>query len=31
MMSSFSNWGCVVKGCFERGIYLKGQIAFEGH
>ena len=30
--SSYSIWGCVLKGCFERGIYiLKGQIAFEGH
>ena len=31
VMSSFSIWGCVWKGCFERGIYLKAQIAFEGH
>ena len=29
--SSFSIWGCVLKGCFERGIFWKGQIAFEGH
>jgi hypothetical protein len=29
--SSFSTWGCVMKDCFERGIYLKGQIMFEGH
>ena len=21
MMSSFSIWGCVLKGCFERGIF----------
>ena len=34
MTSSFSIWGCVLKGCFERGILwstLKGQIVFEGH
>ena len=30
MTSSFSIWGCVLKGCFERYI-LKGQIVFEGH
>jgi hypothetical protein len=24
-------WGCVSKGCFERGIFSKSQIAFEGH
>ena len=29
--SSFLIWGCVVEGCFERGIYLEGQIAYEGH
>ena len=27
-----SIWGCVLKGCFERGMFwAKGQIAFEGH
>ena len=31
VMSSFSIWGCVLKGYFERGIYVKGQIAPEGH
>ena len=29
--SSFWIWGCVLEGCFKRGIYLKGRIAFEGH
>ena len=24
MTSSFPIWGCVLKGCFKRGIYLKG-------
>ena len=19
--SSFSNWGCILKGCFERGMF----------
>ena len=29
--SSFSIWCCVLKGCFERGIFSNGQIAFEEH
>ena len=30
--SSFSIWGCVLKGCFERGIiFWRATIAFEGH
>ena len=30
--SSFSVWGCVLKGCFERGIFWRAKlIAFEGH
>ena len=29
--SSFSIWGCILKGCFESGIILKGQITFEEH
>ena len=31
MSSSFSMWGCVLKGCFDRGIFLKAKIAFERH
>ena len=27
--SSFSIWGCVLKGCFVRGVFLKGQVVFE--
>ena len=27
----FAIRGCVLKGCSENGIYLKGPIAFEGH
>ena len=29
--SSFSIWGCVLKGLFWERYILKGQIAFEGH
>ena len=28
---SFSNWGFVLKGCFERGVFWRAKITFEGH
>ena len=31
MISSFCNVGLRCEGCFERGIFLKAQIVFEGH
>jgi hypothetical protein len=30
MMSSFSIWGCVLKGCFERGIFWRAKSHLKG-
>ena len=29
-MSSFSIWDCVLKGCFERGIFLRAKSHLKG-
>jgi hypothetical protein len=31
VMSSFSIWGCILKGYFDRWYILKGQIMFKWH
>ena len=28
--SSFSIWGCILKGCFERGIFWKAESRLKG-
>ena len=30
VMSSFSIWGCVFKGCFERGIFWRAKLHLKG-
>ena len=29
-MSSYSIWGCVLKGCFERGIFWRAKSRLKG-
>ena len=30
MVPSFSNWGCILKGCFERGIFGRVESLLKG-
>ena len=30
MTSSFSNWGCVLKGCYEIGIFWRAKWRLKG-
>ena len=30
MTSSFSIWGCIMKGCFERGIFGRAKSRVKG-
>ena len=30
MKSSFSIWGCILKGCFERGIFWRAKLRLKG-
>ena len=30
MTSSFSSWGCVLKGCFERRVFRRAKLRLKG-